>query len=229
MTESHPRTRLQRRLHLLSFLAGIAILAAVTAEILTGDRTRFPEWYLVTQFVVCVIFLADFFVRCGSGRRQRHFFVRSLPYLLLSIPYLALLEWSGVHLSRPWAMALGTVPLWRTFLALYIIIHALIRSRAKMLAVAYVLTVILFTYISGLIFYDFESGVNPHLHGLGNAVWWAWMGVTTVGAAIFPVTVAGKIFAVLLPILGMMMFPIFTIYVTEIYTRRYKKEGRPNP
>lgn len=228
MNESHPYTPLQRRLHLLSFLAGIVILAAVTVEILTGDRTRFPEWYLITQFVACVIFLTDFFVRCGSCRTQRHFLLRSLPYLLLSIPYLSLLEWSGVHLPRPWTMALGTVPLWRTFLALYIIIQTLIRSRAKMLAVAYVLTVILFTYISGLIFYDFESGVNPHLHGLGNAIWWAWMGVTTVGAAIFPVTVVGKIFAVLLPILGMMMFPIFTVYVTEIFTRRYKKEERPN-
>lgn len=223
MIESYSSIRWQRWLHLLSFLAGIAILAAVTVEILTGDRTRFPGWYLVTQLVVCVIFLADFFANGRNSRMRRHFLFAGLPYLLLSIPYLAILEWSGIHLTRPWAMALGTVPLWRTFLALYIIIHALIRSRVKMLAVAYVLTVILFTYISGLIFYDFEAGVNPHLHGLGNAVWWAWMGVTTVGAAIFPVTVVGKVFAVLLPILGMMMFPIFTIYVTEIYTQRYKK------
>ena len=43
------------------------------------------------------------------------------------------------------------------------------------------------------------------------------MNVTTVGAAIFPVTAVGKVLAVLLPALGMMFFPIFTIYVTNMY------------
>jgi voltage-gated potassium channel len=46
------------------------------------------------------------------------------------------------------------------------------------------------------------------------------MGVTTVGAAIFPVTSIGKILAVLLPALGMMFFPIFTIYVTNLYVKQ---------
>jgi voltage-gated potassium channel len=44
------------------------------------------------------------------------------------------------------------------------------------------------------------------------------MGVTTVGAQIFPVTAIGKVLAVLLPALGMMFFPIFTIYITNIYS-----------
>jgi voltage-gated potassium channel len=49
------------------------------------------------------------------------------------------------------------------------------------------------------------------------------MNVTTVGAAIFPVTAIGKVLAVLLPSLGMMFFPIFTIYVTNLYTTKKKK------
>jgi voltage-gated potassium channel len=43
------------------------------------------------------------------------------------------------------------------------------------------------------------------------------MNMTTVGAAIFPVTAVGKVLAAMLPALGMMFFPIFTIYVTDIY------------
>ena len=46
------------------------------------------------------------------------------------------------------------------------------------------------------------------------------MNVTTVGAEIFPVTAVGKVVCVLLPSLGMMMFPIFTIYVTDLITKR---------
>ena len=74
-------------------------------------------------------------------------------------------------------------------------------------------------------FYDYELGVNDKLHGFGNALWWAWMNVTTVGAAIFPVTAVGKVLAVLLPALGMMFFPIFTIYVTNMYDIKHPKQG----
>ena len=65
--------------------------------------------------------------------------------------------------------------------------------------------------------------VNPKLDGFGNALWWAWMNVTTVGAEIFPVTTIGKIVCVLLPILGMMLFPIFTTYILTIYQNPQKK------
>ncbi|MEG2756485.1 MAG: ion channel, partial [Mucinivorans sp.] len=74
-----------------------------------------------------------------------------------------------------------------------------------------------FTYLSALVFYDYEVLVNPQLHGFGNALWWAWMNITTVGAAIDPVTTIGKVICVLLPILGMMMFPIFTSYILSFY------------
>ena len=59
----------------------------------------------------------------------------------------------------------------------------------------------------------------------GDAIWWASMNLTTVGADIFAVTAVGKILTVLLPTLGMMMFPIFTVYVTQIYTRNRKSDS----
>ena len=49
------------------------------------------------------------------------------------------------------------------------------------------------------------------------------LGVFTL--AIMNVTAVGKILTVLLPTLGMMMFPIFTVYVTQIYTRNRKSDS----
>jgi voltage-gated potassium channel len=46
------------------------------------------------------------------------------------------------------------------------------------------------------------------------------MNVTTVGAPIFPVTAIGKVVCVSLPVVGMMFFPIFTVYVSNYYDRR---------
>jgi voltage-gated potassium channel len=45
------------------------------------------------------------------------------------------------------------------------------------------------------------------------------MNMTTVGAEIFPVTAIGKVICVILPIIGMAMFPVFTVYITALYQR----------
>ena len=105
-----------------------------------------------------------------------------------------------------------------------IIVRWLVRgTKMRRLFVAYIFTVAVFTYISALVFYDYEALANPKLHGFGNALWWAWMNVTTVGAEIFAVTAIGKVITILLPTLGMMMFPIFTTYILQEYT--HKKES----
>ena len=54
------------------------------------------------------------------------------------------------------------------------------------------------------------------------------MNVTTVGAAIFPVTAVGKVLSVLLPSLGMMFFPIFTTYILQEYAVKKGSEDTPS-
>lgn len=219
-----PGSRFLRVLGAIKVLAGLLLLAAVSWEVIVG-RAHFSHRYLAVQFVVCLLFLFDFFVRWGADGWRARFFWRNLLYLLLSVPYLNIVSWGGVALSRGAAMLLGLVPLLRAFLAMAIVVGWLVGNRVRRLLAAYVFTVVVFTYISALVFYDYEQPVNPHLHGFGNALWWAWMNVTTVGAAIFPVTAIGKLFSVLLPSLGMMFFPIFTTYVLHEYAPSKKKES----
>ena len=88
---------------------------------------------------------------------------------------------------------------------------------------AYIFTVVVFTYISALVFYDYEILVNDKLHGFGNALWWAWMASRPSAPEVFAVTAIGKVITILLPTLGMMMFPIFTTYILQEYT--HKKES----
>lgn len=60
--------------------------------------------------------------------------------------------------------------------------------------------------------------------GYGDALWWAFMDVTTVGSNIIAVTVTGRVLSVLLAALGMMMFPIFTVYVTSLIQKKEQRE-----
>lgn len=204
--------------NLVTLVAGIVLLIALSWEILSGDHRHFSRIYLWIQFVVCIVFIADFFVRMELSDRPGRFFVRNLFFLLLSLPYLNIVDACSIELSRDWAVLVGLTPLIRAFLALYIIVAWLARNGFDKLLSAYLFSVVVFTYLASLIFYDYEIMVNPHLNGYGNALWWAWMNVTTVGAAIFPVTAVGKVVCVLLPIVGMIFFPIFTVYISQYYT-----------
>lgn len=211
-------------LGVIRLIAGVVLLVAISWEIIGGDHIHISATYLTIQFIVCIVFLCDFFVRWGAAKRKNCFFWRNLLFLLISIPYLNILAWSGVHMTHDWGILVGLIPLLRAFLAMVIIVRWLVSgNKMRRIFFAYIFTVVVFTYISALVFYDYEVLVNPKLHGFGNALWWAWMNVTTVGAEIFPVTAVGKIFCVMLPSLGMMFFPIFTTYVLQEYAP--KKES----
>ncbi len=206
-------------MNILSMLAGLVLLVSISCEIIGGKHTDFSGWYLVVQFIVCLIFLMDFFVHFSVADNKGRYFARNLIFLIVSIPYLNIIDLSNIPLTRDWLMGIGAIPLARAYVALYVVIRWLVSRGVKQLLVAYIATVVVCTYIAALIFFDYEVNVNTHLDGFGNALWWAWMSVTTVGAAIFPVTTIGKILAAFLPLLGMLMLPIFTTYVLSIYKK----------
>lgn len=217
----HSRGNLRNSLDILKLIAGIVLLIAISWEIIAGDHIHLSRPYLTVQLIVCIVFLCDFFVRWAAAKRPARFFWRNLAFLLISIPWLNILDWSGVRMTHDWGILVGLIPMLRAFLAMVIIVRWLVSgNKMRRLFFAYIFTVVVFTYISALVFYDYEALVNPKLHGFGNALWWAWMNVTTVGAEIFPVTAIGKVFCVMLPSLGMMFFPIFTTYVLQEYTHK---------
>ena len=220
---SNSYAKLKNTLGVLKVLAGFVLLIAISWEVIAGDRLLISKNYLTIQFFVCLIFLADFFLRWAWAEHKAAFFRKKLFYLLLSIPWLNILHWSGVALGHDWGIPVSFIPLLRAFLAMVILVEWIV-SDNKMSRIfwGYIFTVVVFTYLSALVFYDFEVGVNDKLQGFGNALWWAWMNVTTVGAQIFAVTAIGKITTVLLPSLGMMFFPIFTTYVLQIYQENKK-------
>lgn len=85
------------------------------------------------------------------------------------MPYLNIVHWCHADLTRDWAMLISLTPLLRTFLALYVVLYWMVNNRFKLLFWAYIITVVVFTYLSALIFFDYEVLVNDKLHGFGNA------------------------------------------------------------
>lgn len=209
-----------RTINILTLFASILLLASLSIEILyTEELARFSGLYYWAMLIVCIIFIIDFFALMLSNKRPWHFFARNFPMLLLSIPYHFIVQNIGIELSHSDTIILSGIVMLRAVMALYITLRWLIEGRATRILWAYIATVVICTYFAALFFYEYEAPVNSSVESFGDALWWACMNMTTVGAEIFPVTTIGKVICVILPIMGMAMFPVFTVYVTSIYER----------
>lgn len=206
--------------NILTLLASIMLLASLSIEILySTEFARFSEAYTWAMLIVCVIFIVDFFALMLHNPHPWRFLLRNITMLLLSIPYHFIIEHLGIILNHTESMILSGIVMLRAVMALYITLRWLIVRRATRILWAYIATVAICTYFAALFFYEYEAPVNSSVESFGDALWWACMNMTTVGAEIFPVTAIGKVICVILPIIGMAMFPVFTVYITALYQR----------
>ncbi len=210
------RQRLLHLLHLVRLLAGLVLLVAFSWEILLGSSHHLSAGYMQLQLVVCLLFLLDVAVSWAFSEQRKRFFVRHLLYLVLSIPWLNLIAWSGVHLPRPWQVLAGMMPVWLLVLATYLLIEWLNEMRITRIFYTYLAATLLGTYLAALIFYEVEGGANTAIRDFGDALWWAGQNLTTLGSAIQPATAIGKILSVVLPLIGMLFLPIFTTYIIDL-------------
>ena len=215
---------LLRVINILTLVASILLLGSLSAEIIySRELARLSEAYSWAMFGVCLIFIADFVALMLSSAHPWRFLLKNWVVLMLSIPYHTLFAWLDVDVGHNGEMVLGAIVMLRAVMALYITLRWLIVRRTTRLLWAYIATVVVCTYFAALFFYEYEAPVNSAVHGFGDALWWACMNMTTVGAEIFPVTAIGKVICVVLPIIGMAMFPVFTVYITTLYTSRDRR------
>ena len=228
-TASSQLPKKKHRNYLLGFMNFVvlvlSVLLIVWISIDTFKRVNFLEnhAYMTFQFWVCIVFIIDFFVELGYAPDKWKFVRRRFVFLILSIPYLNIINQMDIKLSADALYFVRFIPLARGALALSIAISYLSSNAVTSLFMSYMAIMILVGYFCSLIFYQREAGVNPEVNSYWTALWWSAMNMSTVGCNISPVTVSGKIVAVVLPVAGMIIFPLFTVYLTDFVTRQVKK------
>ncbi len=216
-------SRLSRIFDGVAIFASLLLLISISLDITRRRTYILSPGVEELQLVVCMIFVTDFLVQMMSSRNPRRYLVRNLLVLLVSIPYLNMLEWGGVMLPKGLYIFLKCLPMVRGGVGIYQLIRYITPTRVSAILWSYIALIVIVTYLSALIFYAFEELVNHTIEGFGSALWWAGLNVTTVGAPMFAVTPIGKILTVLLPGLGMILFPLLTVYVTHLVQRSVDK------
>lgn len=208
----------------------LSVLLIVWISIDTFEKVDFLENhpYMVFQFWVCVFFMCDFIAEMIFSHNRWRTFRHRIVFLILSIPYLNIVNMMDITLSHDALYFVRFIPLARGALAMSIVVGYLSKNAISSLFLSYISILLLTAYFCSLIFYQREYGVNPEVTSYWTALWWTAMNLVTVGCNINPVTVAGKIVAVVLPITGMIIFPLFTVYLTNFVSNSNKTKDSGN-
>ncbi|MCM1377068.1 MAG: potassium channel family protein [Clostridium sp.] len=210
------KKNISRVLHLSVLMLSIFLIISISKDTLENIAFYHEPHFLKVQFWICIIFLADFIIEWMFAPRKGHYFITRLLFLLVSIPYLPIIHYFGWKFSFEMTYMMQYIPLVRGGYALAIVVGWFTSNKATSLFFTYIITLLASIYFASLAFYVMEHHVNHMVKDYWDALWWAAMDVTTVGSNIEAVTPIGRILSVVLAALGMMMFPIFTVYVTNI-------------
>lgn len=221
--------RLQMLMNLIVLALSVLLIVWISIDTFASVPFMENNSYMQFQLWVCVFFMLDFFVGLIYAPDRSRFFFHRIVFLLLSIPYLNIINYLDIPLSYDALYFVRFIPLARGALALSIVMGYLSSNAVTSLFMSYLSIMILLCYYCSLIFYAREHGVNPEVNSYWTALWWSGMNLSTVGCNISPMTVAGKIVAVVLPMSGMIIFPLFTVYLTNYVTEAMKKNHSKNP
>lgn len=205
-------------LHVIMLALSIFLIVSISIDSFSGEVFYGQPRFMKTQLYICIVFLADFFIELLMADRKWHYIATHFIFLLVSIPYLQIIHHFDWTMSMNAKYLLQFIPLVRGGYAMAIIVGWFAYNKVAGIFVTYLVTLLATVYFASLVFFMFEHAVNPPVKEYSDALWWATMDVTTVGSDINAVTPVGRVLAVLLAALGMMMFPIFTVYITSIIT-----------
>lgn len=209
----------------LVFVLSMLMVVFISFDTFQGQTFYRQPLYLKVQLWVCLIFLAVFFIEFYISKNKKQYWKTNFFFFFVSIPYQYIIVFLNLHLPSQIMYLLGFVPLIRGGYALAVIVKWLTNNKISSLVWTYLIILLSIVYFSSLTFYLFEKNVNPLVTNYKDALWWAAMDVTTVGSNIIAVTSIGRVMSVMLAALGMMMFPIFTVYVGSIFRTHNAKEA----
>ena len=211
-------------LHIVILVLSIFLVVVISMDTFHNEAFYLEPKFIKFQFWICVVFLFDFFVEFFLAENKWKYIKSRSFFFLVSIPYNSIISFYGWTFDPAITYSLHYIPLIRGGYAMSIVVSWFTYNRATGLFISYLATLLFTIYFSSLAFYVFEHHVNPLVKNYDDALWWAFMDATTVGSNIVAVTPLGRVLSVLLAALGMMMFPIFTVYVTNLLTRN-KQQG----
>lgn len=165
------------------------------------------------DFIICLIFLGDFFYRFHHAPSKLRFLRWGWIDLLASIPFFT--SFRGGKMIR----AFRILRLLRAFRSIKVLIHFLLRRRSQNTFVTVASISCFLAMIGSMTILTLEKGAEGgNIKSASDALWWAVVTITTVGYGDrYPVTDAGRVVAAILMTAGVGLFGTFTGFIASMF------------
>ncbi len=176
----------------------------------------------ITDFFVCVIFFMDFlilFFRAQS--KTKYFFTWGWLDLLSSVPAIQAFRWWRI------ARVIRILRFLRILRSTRIIGKAILGRKIQSVFLSVVLIAFTLVITSSILVLNFESKTNGPIKTPFDAIWWSISTLTTVGYGdVYPVSLEGRMVAIVLMIAGVGIFGTFSGFIASwIIGPTQKKES----
>ncbi|MDE6334073.1 MAG: two pore domain potassium channel family protein, partial [Muribaculaceae bacterium] len=195
-------------IHTIVLILSVLLIVYISYDTFTSRDFLANQNYMTFQLWVCMVFILSFFVELIFSDNKWRYVGHRFLFLLISVPYLNIVTHYNIPFSPEAMYFVRFIPLARGALALSIVFGYFSKNAITSLFMSYIIIMLMIVYFCSLIFFQFEQAVNPQVDTYWTSLWWAAMNMSTVGCYINPVTDTGRILAVVLPISGMIIFPL---------------------
>lgn len=206
---------IERISHYVVLVLSLALIVFISYDTFTDVQFLANRTYMTFQLWVCIIFMGDFFLELNLAPDKRIYIRRRWFFLLISIPYLNIIRLFDIQFSESTLYFIRFIPLVRGAYSMAMVVGFFSTNKAFTLVAQYAFILVSAIYFMSLIFFYEEKDVNENVVTYWDSLYWACMNVTTIGSEIEAVTPVGKIGSVAMGISGMLMLPLFTVYITD--------------
>lgn len=219
------RKYLLRTLHSAVLVLSLGLIVFISFEIFNEVDFLNDYAYMTFQLCVCIAFIIDYILCTIIDKNPRRYALRNIGFLIISIPYLNLINLFGLHPGPQILYYIRFIPLIRGAWAMAIVVSYVSTNRIVGIFASYLSIMLLVLYFASIMFYSQEQPINPGVPTYWSSLWWCALEMTTIGAPVNPFTPTGKVLAAILAGMGMIMFPLFTVYLTQ-KIRQYLKRPK---
>jgi voltage-gated potassium channel len=194
------------------------VLGSLLFQLVNKPSVRITRILDFFDFIVCIVFLFDFFFRLFTSKNKLKFLQWGWIDFISSIPTLDLLRWG--RLVRVFRI----LRLLRAFKSTKAFISFLFKNRMHhTLGIVALISFFLIIFASIAIL-TFETSPNAHIHTIVDAIWWSFSSISSTGSGdAYPVSTPGKILAIILSITGVGLFSTLTAFVAKIFIEPAEK------
>lgn len=209
-----------RPYHIFMLVLCLLALAILAFGPVVADDVELRQILQYADLGVCALFFADFLMNLARApNRWRYFYTWGWIDLVSSIPMI-----DALRIGRA-ARILRILRLLRGVRISKLLATWILERRAEGTLLAASLLWILLLVAASVAILQFERGAESNIRNAEDALWWAFVTITTVGYGDFyPVTTEGRLVAGFLMAAGVGLFGTFSAFVAAWFLAPARKK-----